>query len=224
MTKQNLTDITIVLDKSSSMAPDKNKTRDAINEFIKGQKNANGECRISLFTFSADDRYDKDWLQTIWEGINIKEISELSPESYQPNGNTALYDATGLIIEKTGKRLAAMKEEDRPSKVLFVTQSDGQENSSRIFNLQKLKEKIAVQENTYSWNFLFLGADFSTKEQTSALGLEADRSYDFSKTNFVASYKGLSRAVVDYRCSGSGTKLSRGFTDVVKTYADQESN
>jgi hypothetical protein len=223
MTKQNLTDITILLDKSSSMASSAEKTRSAINEFIKGQQDTQGECNISLVSFSADDRYDKEWLKTVWEGMNIKEIRELSRENYQPSGNTALYDATGLIIERTGKRFSRMREDERPSKVLFVIMTDGEENSSRKYTLPRLRETIQEQENKYSWNFLFLGADFSTKEQTEALGLDADRSYDFGKVDLVKSYKGLSRAVSNYRV-GSAQKLSAGFSKQVKTYASQESN
>lgn len=236
MTKQNLTDITIVLDASTSMQGSAEKTRSAINEFIKGQQDTQGECNISLFTFSAPGNlfrgYDQKlventtWLNPVWEGMNIKEISRLSKENYQPCGNTALYDATGIIINKTGERFRNLKEENRPSKVLFVIMTDGEENSSREFTLSKLKDMITHQENVYSWNFLFLGADFSTTEQTIAMGLDVDRSFNFSKMNMVASYKGLSKAVSEYRtdASGCGPKLSRGFARTAKTYADAESN
>jgi hypothetical protein len=222
MTKQNLTDITIVLDESGSMSHARDKTISAINEFISGQKQTDGECRISLITFNAN-QFGGDWYKQIWNGINIKEIAYLSRESYSPSGGTALYDALGKTIQETGVRFKNIREENRPSKVLFVIMTDGEENSSRKFTLNRLKDMITEQENKYSWNFLFLGADFSTKEQTEALGLCDDRSYDFDKADLVKNYRGLSDAVRDYR-TGSSKKLSAGFNSVVKTYADTHSN
>jgi hypothetical protein len=224
MTKQNLTDITILLDKSSSMSGSAEKTRNAINEFILGQKTTSGDCNISLYTFSANDRFDKEWLKTVWEGLNIKEINELSKESYRPNGNTALYDATGEIIERTGARFAKLSENQRPEKVLFVIMTDGEENSSRQYTLSKLKEMINHQENKYSWNFLFLGADFNTEDQTKELGLDDSRSYNFSKNDLVKSFKGLSRGVSAYRTMSGNNKLGKNFSKSLEEYADKENN
>ncbi len=223
MTKANLTDITILLDKSSSMSATKDRTRSAINEFIQGQRDTNGECNLTLVTFSANDRWDKDWLQTVWDGINIKEIRELADESYRPSGNTALYDAVGLTIERTGQRFAKLPEHERPAKVLFVTMTDGEENSSKEYHLMKIKSIIEHQETKYNWNFLFLGADFNAKENTSSLGLSDDRAYNFGKNDLVKSWKGLSKAVTQYRGTNE-SKLYSNFADVAKTYADQESN
>lgn len=222
MTKQNSTDITIILDSSSSMAPDRDKTLSAINEFLDIQKKTDGDCRISLVTFSAPNfAYDKDWYKRVWDGMNIKEIAKLSKESYDPSGWTALYDAVGQAIDETGRRLSKIPESERPSKVLFVTMTDGEENKSRTFSLAKLKESIQHQETKYSWNFVFLGADFSTAKQTSALGLDADRSMDFSKQNMASNWRGLSRAVSDYRGTKE-SKLYSNFADTAKTYASQE--
>lgn len=223
MTKQNLTDITILLDASSSMSNDRAKTVSAINEFIQGQKNTEGQCNLSLTTFHANrDIFGSKnkWYNKVWDGLNLKEINKLSDESYNPGGWTALYDATGKAIVDTGERLSKMREEDRPEKVLFVIMTDGEENSSREYNLNKLKEMIAHQESKYSWNFLFLGADFNTKAQTESLGLDADRSFDFAKSNMANAYKGLSRGVSEYRV-GSAKKLRGDFASVVKTYENQ---
>src|SRR6185369_17223764 len=97
-----LTDITIILDASTSMAADANRTRAAINEFISGQKQTPGECRLSLITFSAPERrwYRSSvvdeltgWYKKVWNNLPIQEINSLSQESYLPSGNTALWDA-----------------------------------------------------------------------------------------------------------------------------------
>jgi hypothetical protein len=231
MTKPNLTDITIILDESSSMAPDRERTLNAINEFIKGQQVVEGECNLSLYTFSAPSQLfsgrefvqHDSWLKCVWDGINIKEISELSRDSFNPSGMTALYDAVSIVTDKVGLRLRNMPEYLRPGKVIIAIMTDGGENASKTTNLSRLREKIQNQENQWNWSYLFLGASFDTKEVTSNFGLSLDRSYNFNKCDMVKSYKGLSRALTDYRLS-SNSKLPSDFSEKIAAYSASESN
>lgn len=224
MTK-NATDITIVLDASGSMSTDQENTRNAVNEFIHSQKQVDGECRISLFTF--DSGYGIDGahlrLKKVWDNINIREIKELARESYTPNGGTPLYDAVHSVVDSTGERLRRLPEHERPNQVLMVIMTDGGENTSRNKNVEQLKEKIQHQENKYSWNFIFLGADFNSQEVTSSFGLSAARSVNFTKGDMVSNYKGLSGAVKEYRTSGL-SKVADNFSEVAANYTAQENN
>lgn len=93
-----------------------------------------------------------------------------------PRGSTALYDAIGKAISETGSILASLKEDDRPGRVMFVIQTDGQENASREYKSAAIAELIKKQTDIYAWQFQFIGAD-----QTSVL--EAQSKLGFSSAN-----------------------------------------
>ena len=52
-----------------------------------------------------------------------------------------------------------MCEDERPSKVLFVILTDGEENTSKRFTNAHVKQRIQHQIDVYKWTFIFLGAN-----------------------------------------------------------------
>src|SRR5262245_25202243 len=84
---------------------------------------------------------------------------------------TPLLDAIGMTIAKTGKKLEQMPEADRPGKVIFVIQTDGQENVSQEYTWEQVRDLIKVQTDTYNWQFIFLGMGLDTFKQGQALGV-----------------------------------------------------
>ena len=76
---------------------------------------------------------------------NIRNIKPITSKEYYVCGSTALLDAIGITINKVGKTLADIKEEERPGKVMFVIITDGMENSSTEFTYDKIKEMIEHQ-------------------------------------------------------------------------------
>ena len=140
--KQNLCDITIVLDRSGSMSSVQADTIGGFNTFIKEQRKLPGECNVSLVQF--DDQYEPQYA-----GKPVGDAPFLDEKTFQPRGMTALLDAIGRTINETGKRLGAMDDDDRPSKVLFVILTDGGENSSKEFTRAKVFEMISHQKTAY---------------------------------------------------------------------------
>ena len=146
MTDQNLTDITIVLDRSGSMASVKDATIEAFNGFLHSQKTGDGTAHLSLVQF--DDQYEP-----LLNAVPIAQVSDLTPATYQPRGSTALLDAIGRTIIESGQRLSRMPEPQRPGSVLFVIQTDGFENAWHNFRLDQINALIAEQRQKYSWEF-----------------------------------------------------------------------
>ena len=143
MTDQNLTDITIVLDRSGSMASVRADTIGGFNEFLRKQREANiGECRVSLVQF--DDQYE-----TVYADRPVAVAADLTSETFVPRGSTALNDAIGKTIAATGARYAALPELMRPGKVLFVIVTDGGENASKEYTGAKVQEMIVQQRDKY---------------------------------------------------------------------------
>jgi len=177
MTDPNKTSITVILDKSGSMDIVRDDTVGGYNTFIEAQKKLPGDCEITLIQFNQDTEftYKSKPIQELKEGLNR--------DSYMPSGYTGLFDAIGKAINEKGAELSALKEEERPGKVMFVIITDGQENASKEFNQDKIREMIDHQKSTYSWDFTFLGANIDTNAASSAIGIDQSKSLSFSTTS-----------------------------------------
>lgn len=112
------------------------------------------------------------------ESIPIAEVVPLDQDSYVPGGGTALLDAIGETIDRLGNKLAALPEADRPGHVTVAILTDGEENSSRHYTWLQIADRIKHQTETYSWEFLFLGAGPDTIATAGRMNIE------FSKVVF----------------------------------------
>jgi uncharacterized protein YegL len=152
--KNNLTQITLVLDRSGSMSSLRDATISGFNEFIEGQKAVPGEANITLIQFDTENPYE-----VIFDGKPIREVSKLTAEMYVPRGGTPLHDALGRTIDDLGAKLSKIPEAERPAKVVIVVMTDGLENSSREYSASRIAEMIRHQREAYKWEFVFLGAN-----------------------------------------------------------------
>jgi uncharacterized protein YegL len=196
--KDNLTEIVFILDRSGSMVDLTNDTIGGFNSFIENQKQEPGEAILTTILF--DDQYD-----IFHNGIDIKSVKPLTTKEYFARGMTALLDAIGKTINTVGERLNKVKEEDRPSKVIFVITTDGQENASREFTQPKIKEMIEHQTNNYNWQFMFLGSNIDAISTAKSYGINVQFSSNYT-SNAVGTqslYNNVTRAVSKYREKGT---------------------
>ena len=173
MTRSDLTDITFVLDRSGSMESIKSATIEAFNRFVNSQQNVAGTALLTLVQF--DDKFEQ-----LYQAIPLQQVTDLNESNYVPRASTALLDAMGQTIVATGERLRAMPEHERPGAVVFVTLTDGLENASREFTLQRINEMIRVQRDHYSWQFIFLGANQDAIATAAAMGVAAGQAMTFA--------------------------------------------
>ncbi|MDR2895292.1 MAG: VWA domain-containing protein [Propionibacteriaceae bacterium] len=196
MTNQDYTDITVVLDRSGSMATIKTDMEGGFNHFIAEQAKDPGDCRVSLAQFDTD-------YETVYSQRPIGQVPALD---LQPRGGTALLDAMGRSINETGQRLAAMAEADRPGVVFFVIITDGCENSSKEFSSEQIKQLVERQENTYGWQFTYLGANQDALVEAGKMGIRAEAALTYDTD--AGSIAGMAGA------------LSRSATAIKKAYRD----
>ena len=174
MTDNNKTSITIILDKSGSMEPVRADTVGGYNSFVDAQKQLAGECDITLIQFNQTRDFT-------YKSVDVKTLDKgLLLEQYVPKGGTALLDAIGIAINEKGAELAALPEETRPGKIMFMIITDGEENASKDFSFAKIKEMIDHQKSVYNWDFSFLGANIDTFNVANSIGISADKSLSFS--------------------------------------------
>lgn len=202
--KPNHTDITIILDRSGSMASVASDTIGGFNTFLADQQKVAGTATITLNQF--DDIYER-----VIDAKPIADAKPLDGKTFVPRGSTALLDAIGKSIVDTGKRLEAMPEPERPSKVVCVIVTDGQENASHQFTRDKIDWMIREQRDKWQWEFVFLGANQDAIATAASIGIGAKSSmtYAANAAGTSAAFAATSRAMKMMR---SGTVASMSYT------------
>jgi len=168
--RDDYTDITVILDRSGSMTNIKSDMEGGFNELVRSQKEVPGKALLTLIQF--DDQYQVD--------CAAMDIRLVPPLRLIPRGSTALYDAIGKTIVRTGDRLRSIQEKDRPSKVLVVILTDGEENSSREYTRGKVFEMITHQKEKYGWEFIYMGANQDALKVGASFGISQEYSMTFA--------------------------------------------
>ena len=189
----NLTEIGVVIDESGSMSGMRTDVIGGFNEFLKEQLEVDGKANLTLTKFNTE-------FDNLYNGADLKKVKPLTEKTYCPGGMTALYDAVGTTIDSIGKRLAVMKEKDRPSKVIIVIITDGEENSSHEYNYDRIKGMITEQTDKYKWQFVFLGVGIDAMAAGTSIGINAR--FCSSAVGASETYTTATDAIRSYRSSG----------------------
>lgn len=144
-----------LLDKSGSMESVLDDTIGGFNSFVREQIPLGGT--LTLYTFSNTCTCE-------YRDVPIEEVQLLTRETYVPNGNTALYDSMGTILtDYEGKEGT------------FVILTDGQENSSRKYTKNHIKDLIKFSK----FDVVYVGVDIDSAND---MGIKDTISYDASRT------------------------------------------
>lgn len=174
--RENLTEMVFVLDRSGSMSGLAADTIGGFNELIEKQKKIEGRAYVTTVLF--DHEYE-----VLHDHVALEEVAPLTDKEYFARGSTALLDAVGRTIDAVGARLAAAPEEERPAHVVFVITTDGMENSSREYTAKRVRGMIEHQQQKYSWQFVFLGANMDAVSEARNLGISAKYAADFTPSH-----------------------------------------
>lgn len=191
--KENFARIAIILDRSGSMESCRESTISGFNQFISEQKKLPGHATVKLVQF--DDLYEQVYDK------NLADCRDINQGDFVPRGMTALYDAQGKTIIELGRELEAMVENERPSRVIVVTITDGMNNASKEFTRAKIAEMVQHQRDLYNWDFVFLGANQDAVKVATAMNFAPDSAMSYAQTQggvmntmaAVSNYVGQSR-------------------------------
>ena len=196
MTDSNKTAVALVIDRSGSMGSIRLETENSINQFLDEQKALDGELLVHIVDFDTE----------ISTQVELTDAGNVDKYVLQPRGLTALHDEIGKTIVDFGARLAALPEDERPGKVLFVTVTDGGENASQEYkDIDVVKRMVEEQTNTYSWDFVFLGANQDAVLVGQSLGHSAGSSLTYDPGNIAVAASALSSYTTTYRGKGSAS-------------------
>ncbi|MFO1003533.1 MAG: vWA domain-containing protein [Planctomycetaceae bacterium] len=202
--RTDLTDITMVIDRSGSMSSIRTDAEGGINTFIGLQKSEPGEALLTLVQFDTEYEF-------VHKGVPM---SSTPPFKLVPRGSTALLDAVGRAINETGARLSAMEEALRPGLVVFVIVTDGAENSSKEFSGDKIRQMIEHQQSVYNWQFTFLAANQDAFAEGGRLGIARSGIANFAVANVGEAYVATARKMSRMRKAVSdGEAVDNNFTE-----------
>lgn len=194
----NLTEIIFIIDRSGSMSHLTQDTIGGYNSFLEEQKKNDGDANVTTILFNES-------VHVVHDRVPIQHVPALTKSEYIASGMTALYDAVGHAIDTVGQKLSQTPEKDRPSNVIVVITTDGEENSSREYSGSRIKEMIEHQQSKYNWTFLFIGAGIDAYRSSSSIGIKSANtaSYAASVDGLDNIYTSASKAVCSIR--GCGT-------------------
>lgn len=197
----NITELVFILDRSGSMCGLEADTIGGFNSMVEKQKALEGKCYVSTVLF--DDKSD-----VIHDRLDLQQVPALTDKEYFVRGCTALLDAVGGAIHHIGNVHKYARPEDVPSKTLFVITTDGMENASRKYSLEKVKNMITRQKEKYNWEFLFLGANIDAVETARSFGISEDRAVTYlsDKEGTSLNFKVMDSAIQCYRKSSTISK------------------
>ena len=194
--QKGLTELVFIVDRSGSMAGLEKDTIGGFNAMLKEQAELEGEARVTTVLF--DNQY-----RLLHDRIDIRAVAPLTEKDYRVGGGTALLDAIGRTIKKIRAVQKHTAEDYRAEKVLFVIITDGEENSSRKYSAEQIKECIEHQQEKYGWEFVFFGANMDAVLEASKLGIAAEfaRGWLANAAGTAMAYNDMSAIMAEIRKS-----------------------
>lgn len=171
----------LVLDRSGSMRSCWTSTINGLNEQL-GTIRALEEKYPEQKYFITLVAFDNE-IETIIEDMPISKVKDFDGTEFPPRGMTALHDAMGMSISNLKTKLSKKeKETDSISTALVVVMTDGDENDSKEYNTESIKNLIDELNATDAWTFSYMGANQDAILTAKSFGIVAGNSVNYSST------------------------------------------
>lgn len=201
----------ILLDRSGSMEGKMWKEAlGAINGYVKKLADDNVDTGVTLAVFDTNEPFE-----IIRDRITPKTWKSVTNDDASPRGGTPLNDATGSLLD--------LAEKGPPSggqyeKVAIIIMTDGEENSSKEYTVEKIKERLD-RVRAKNWQVIFLGANFDNAKQATNYGVSSGMHVNSSERNLGA----VMRATATKRgMFSSGAVQDMSYSDEEKTEAKKQ--
>lgn len=190
------THMTVILDRTGSMASIRDDVIGGYNAFLAQQQAQPGKATLTLVQFDSQDPYE-----VLQNFAPLQEARPLTTETYIPRASTPLLDALGRGIMDLERALHALPDDAQPEQVMLVVITDGQENASREFSKAQVMQMIHQKQQAQHWQFVFLSADLAAIGDALASGVHATHAMGFDKTTqgTQAAWQSISNRTADYR-------------------------
>lgn len=184
--------IHLVVDRSGSMVTKKTDTEGGLETLLDEQAGIDIPTTVTLVQFDTE-------IETVYAAVDIQRLPEYR---LTPRGTTALLDAVGTSIKDLNSSIKAMPEDERPTQIVFVIMTDGHENASVKWTLEKVRKQIE-KRTAKGWTFLFLGADINAFDAACGMGIDGSTTLSYaSATGTASAFSATSRVITDGTMSG----------------------
>jgi hypothetical protein len=193
----DITQISVILDRSGSMSLMVEQVVTGFNEFLAAQRKVPGKTRWTLMQFDktgsgfGDGALALDYLFMDRKG---REVPKLADKNFQPRGMTPLLDAVGTEVSRL---LAA---DDGSKTVVFII-TDGMENASTEYTQDKVKKLIKRAEKK-GWQIIFMAANLDAAKEAAFIGASAAHTISTDAANYATSNWAATNTVSTYRATG----------------------
>jgi hypothetical protein len=170
----------LILDESGSMHHVKESTFDGLKEQIQTIKNLANKYPDQKYYINIT-KFNDD-INPLIENVEASKVDELKPESYIPNGMTALHDAIGISVNSLKNKIKHKLESGEAS-ALVVILTDGEENVSKEYDTNKIKNLITDLEKTGLWTFSFIGANQDSVLTAKNLGVNTSNTVNYTSSS-----------------------------------------
>lgn len=192
---KNLTEVVFIIDRSGSMSGLEKDTIGGFNSMLEKQKIEKGKVLISTVLFDNE-------MEILHDRILFENVKPMTDKDYFVCGSTALLDAVGETIKRIKNIQKYAREEDKPARTLVIITTDGEENSSRHYSYDDIKELVQRQKELFDWEFIFTGANIDAISAASKIGISADRA-------------------VNYRCDARGIQQNFDtYYDIIEMFSE----
>lgn len=172
----------------------------AYNEFLDEQKNFNENSEGSASELDLEGtgkekippRYSLIKFETSLKIDNTNSILQgesLTEETYRPRGSTALFDAIGCTIQAYKNEMFN----------ILVILTDGEENSSILFDKEDTKKMIDDITENQKWQVQYLGANQDAFSVAGSIGINNAVGYIADAAGFKASFGQAAKFSKDQR-------------------------
>ena len=197
------TEIVYILDRSGSMGGLEADTIGGFNAMMEKQKKTGEKALVSTVLF--DDRSE-----VIHDRVPIEKIEKMTDRQYYVRGCTALLDAVGGAIRHIGNVHKYIRPEDRPDNTIVVITTDGMENASSRYSREEVEKMVKHQQETYGWEFIFIGANIDAYAEAQKFGIRKERAVNYvcDERGTANVFSGISKAVCSVMMAPGAAKAS----------------
>ena len=171
-TKNNITELVFILDRSGSMSGLESDTIGGFNAMVEKQRKEPGIAYVSTVLFDSTS-------EVLHDRVKLDAIQPLTDKDYTVRGCTALLDAIGDAMHHISNIHKYARPEDVPERTMFIITTDGMENASHRYTYDQIKRTIEQKKEAEGWEFLFIGANIDAVSTAGRMGISADRTANY---------------------------------------------
>lgn len=184
--------LVFILDRSGSMKDILGQTITNYNAHLEEMRKVDGlEWTLVQFDTIGTD--------TVHARIAVKDVPELTKETFQPRAGTPLIDAACITIDRAIDKYA------QTDRVIITILTDGQENSSREYTMADLHDRIKTITG-WGWQVVFLGANIDAYADAGKAGIAVTNTVSYNAKDpqmAMNAFKSLSTKARAFYASGA---------------------